>query len=63
MLSVAVTHTNQLNEYNATSCCICHETLDNQINVLTSCKHIIHNNCFQKWIRVDQSCPICRNLS
>lgn len=49
------------NEYNTTDCCICYGTLENRINVLTSCKHIIHNTCFQKWIKVEHSCPICRN--
>lgn len=49
------------NEHNEDNCCICYETLNGQVNVITSCKHIFHSDCFQKWIKIDQSCPMCRN--
>lgn len=53
----------QHNRYDTSECCICLKTLDNRINVLTSCQHILHNTCFQRWIKIYQSCPICQNRS
>lgn len=48
------------NKYGTTDCCICYETLDNQINVKPKCEHIFHQTCFKKWIKIDKSCPMCR---
>lgn len=51
------------NQYNTTECYICYDTLDDQINVLTKCKHLFHQSCFKQWIKIEQSCPICRSQS
>lgn len=48
--------------YNVTECSICLETLEDTENILTSCKHVFHQTCFEKWIEIDRSCPLCRNI-
>lgn len=27
------------------------------------CAHVFHEKCINKWLRINNSCPICRNLS
>ena len=44
-----------------TNCCICLDNiLENNI-YKTSCNHIFHHTCLQKWFEKKKSCPYCRN--
>jgi hypothetical protein len=40
-------------------CCIC---LDHIMagSVTTKCKHVLHRECFNTWITLNTSCPLCR---
>ena len=40
-------------------CSICRESMvDNKITII--CNHVFHTNCFVKWVKIDNSCPLCR---
>jgi hypothetical protein len=48
-------------------CAICYESLltnesDTDVEIITqlSCEHIYHTECIDKWIVINNSCPICR---
>jgi len=44
-------------------CVICHEDLDPVALNLTYCKtcgNNVHENCIDKWNKIDNTCPICR---
>ncbi len=45
----------------AFKCIVCEELLDNNDCPLTqlSCKDIFHLHCCQRWVRTNQSCPLC----
>ena len=50
------------NKYN-TGCTICLEDFEKKEEIFTllSCKkHYFHQDCFSKWLKVNQSCPLCR---
>ncbi len=39
-------------------CCICRESLSGTDRYLTSCRHVFHLACMQKWTKA--TCPLCR---
>ena len=41
-------------------CSICLEKLKDNKCVVLSCEHIYHKVCIQKWLKKNDSCPICR---
>ena len=44
-------------------CAICLECIDTNIEnkiKTTECNHTFHSNCFETWIKVNNSCPLCR---
>ena len=46
-----------------TDCAICLECIDENIynNIKTTkCNHTFHSNCFETWIKINNSCPLCR---
>ncbi|TDH66009.1 hypothetical protein CCR75_007083 [Bremia lactucae] len=40
-------------------CAVCFST--NAYAQLSSCGHTFHPNCFLRWFRLNQSCPLCRS--
>ena len=43
-------------------CIICYDEYnpDDKIQLITSCKHIFHLNCFNNWLRKKRKCPLCK---
>ena len=51
------------NEENGDNICIiCLAEYDNKYHILKKlkCKHTLCENCFNKWYKIKESCPICR---
>tara|TARA_S200000501_G_scaffold368661_1_gene406849 strand:- start:33 stop:539 length:507 start_codon:yes stop_codon:yes gene_type:complete len=47
---------------NNEKCCICHESLNDNIYSLPECNHSFHTNCIITWFRIGKnSCPLCQN--
>jgi len=45
----------------AKECCFCLEEYDQtQAIVITRCRHTMHNECLEKWLRKSHFCPMCR---
>ena len=51
----------EINSKDKFVCCICLETNHIQKVIKTSCNHLYHNECINKWLLKDNSCPLCRN--
>ena len=49
-------------ERNQNTCVICLDDFedDESVTVLPQCHHIYHRECINKWLNVNQICPICR---
>ena len=45
-----------LNSNIKNECCICYE----ETNQKTYCDHYIHEKCFNTWLKIKFSCPVCR---
>ncbi|MBY9006471.1 MAG: hypothetical protein KGD63_06905 [Candidatus Lokiarchaeota archaeon] len=45
------------------SCIICHELIDQNLNLHEECPngHQIHKNCLKKWLDRSFHCPLCNN--
>lgn len=41
-------------------CSIC-LTSTNKPKCITNCGHLFHISCLKKWLKVNHTCPICRN--
>ena len=41
-------------------CSICYEILLLENSMVTPCKHFFCSKCFFRWIRTNNSCPMCR---
>lgn len=41
-------------------CSICYEILLLENSLITPCKHFFCSKCFFRWIRTNNSCPMCR---
>ena len=43
-------------------CIICLANYDNKFHILKKlkCNHTLCENCFNKWYKIKESCPICR---
>lgn len=42
-------------------CPICIDDFENESSViLLTCKHIFHKNCINSWLRIKNSCPMCK---
>jgi hypothetical protein len=45
----------------AKECCFCLEEYDQkQAIIVTHCRHTMHNECLEKWLRKSHFCPMCR---
>lgn len=42
-------------------CSICLEQIDERRILTTQCGHNFHISCLKKWLRMNDSCPVCRN--
>ena len=41
-------------------CPICYEAVSAKTQIKTSCNHVFHRTCLQRWTRDHNSCPLCR---
>lgn len=42
-------------------CCICYDKYSEKVNIcLLTCKHHFHTECCNKWIKKQNTCPLCR---
>ena len=41
-------------------CPICYEKVTKGTSTITSCKHIFHRRCLQRWTDENSTCPMCR---
>ena len=41
-------------------CPICYEAVSAKTHIKTSCNHVFHRTCLQRWTRDHNSCPLCR---
>jgi hypothetical protein len=41
-------------------CPICYEAVSAKTHIKTSCNHVFHRTCLQRWSRDHNSCPLCR---
>lgn len=40
--------------------CMCNVSKEDGIKS-TACQHVFHKNCYNNWLQVNLSCPICRS--
>ncbi len=43
-------------------CPICYEVIKGKDSKVTSCKHLFHRECLEKWTRDNSTCPMCRHI-
>ena len=41
-------------------CPICYEKMTKETSTITSCKHMFHRKCLERWTEERQTCPLCR---
>ena len=41
-------------------CPICFENISSKSKITTSCKHVFHSACLERWTRENTTCPMCR---
>ena len=51
----------KINEQYDDICMICLESTDKYAITICGCKIYIHNDCFQTWINLHNSCIICKS--
>ena len=44
------------------NCSICFEKLVSKDTQIIHCGHEFHNDCIDKWLEKENSCPLCRGL-
>lgn len=51
-----------LGKYENASCaiCMCEYEEDSRIREISLCKHIYHSECLERWLKVKESCPLCK---
>lgn len=49
--------------YETEICPICYESLNNCLIVITQCKHAFHGTCLKHWVKINDSCPLCRKIN
>lgn len=42
-------------------CCICTEDISTKTLHTTKCGHHYHKKCLNKWLKINNTCPMCRN--
>lgn len=44
-------------------CSICLEEISDTDNIITKCcKQIFHTHCYNKWLKINSNCPLCRSV-
>uniref|UniRef100_A0A915D8B0 RING-type domain-containing protein n=1 Tax=Ditylenchus dipsaci TaxID=166011 RepID=A0A915D8B0_9BILA len=63
ILRLPVTQVNEKQLRNGVQCVTCMEpfVLDERV-VALDCKHIFHRQCLEPWLRLHNTCPICRSV-
>ena len=51
----------EYNNNDIIECSICLEIINNKYS-LTICNHIFHNKCIYQWLKIKNTCPICREI-
>ncbi|KAL3570592.1 hypothetical protein D5086_027841 [Populus alba] len=46
---------------NTCSICLCEYKHKETLKTIPECKHCFHSDCIDEWLRLNASCPICRN--
>jgi len=47
---------------NTDNCSICFETMKNgKLEICKECKNSFHTNCITRWMKVNNTCPLCRD--
>ena len=41
-------------------CVICTDPIENEYVPRFACKHKFHTKCIEKWLKINDLCPICR---
>ncbi|PKI77910.1 hypothetical protein CRG98_001702 [Punica granatum] len=47
---------------NTCSICLCEYQPKETLRTIPECNHYFHVNCIDEWLRLNASCPLCRNL-
>ncbi|OMP02941.1 Zinc finger, RING-type [Corchorus olitorius] len=47
---------------NTCSICLSEYKAKETIRTITDCDHYFHSNCIDEWLKVNATCPVCRNL-
>ena len=42
-------------------CPICYENISPKSKTTTSCKHVFHHACLERWTEENSTCPLCRH--
>lgn len=48
---------------NEDNCSICYNLMTSEQFKAVSCTHIFHTSCIDKWLKINNSCPICRSVT
>lgn len=51
-----------VDENNCNTCSICIEHILESDKMNTSCNHIFHKECLEKWLKINNQCPYCRTM-
>lgn len=46
-------------------CIICYKHVNekSELNLICECKYIVHNSCYRKWYKKNETCIICREYA
>ncbi|KAF7836187.1 putative RING-H2 finger protein ATL21A [Senna tora] len=47
---------------NVCSICLCEYQPKETLRTITDCNHYFHSPCLEDWLKINASCPLCRNL-
>lgn len=44
-------------------CSICFKNIKKDSNIpVIKCSHVFHKKCLKKWIKINNNCPLCREI-
>lgn len=42
-------------------CCICLDSINDKTKIYNlNCEHLFHPDCIDKWVNINNTCPLCR---